>query len=153
MPSNRYLTLMNLVCASCVLVLDIVNLFLEHVYPSSPFWYPLDLFFYFDAPLLLCAIVIVMCLLLYFFAHKNRWQIGIAIVFELTHVGLSISDANQYVCVHTTRYCANLRRLLVSLFNILLLTGGVVSQSVALYRQRTHISDNDDSLLIYDTVN
>ena len=140
MPSNRNLTLINLVCASCVLHLDIINLFLQHVHPPPP-WANRDYFLYFDAPLVICAFYFVLLLNLYAFAHKSKWQVGVAIFFEIIHFGVSIWDASHFFCLyhhHQPGYptvCVHLQSFIVSLFNIFLLTGGLVSQGTSLYRQ------------------
>ena len=157
MPSNRYLTLANLVCASCVLHLDIVNLFLQHVHPYPPGFDRYDNFLLFDAPLLLCALYSVQLLALYAFAHKYNWQVWIAILFELIHFGMSIWDASQFFCLYhptgSPLNCFNVKRFIMSLCNIVFLAGGLTSQSVSLYRERcTATSDTDKELLIiYDS--
>lgn len=156
MPTNRQFTLANVFCTSCVFVLDTFNLFMQHLHPY-PHWLNLtDFFLYFDAPLLLCAMVMVLCLFLYTFAQKHNWLVAIAIFFELCHFAFSIRDASMYECSHAPyapRICDSLRRLLVSLFNVLLLAGGVASQSISLYRQRTRTSKTDEELIIYDDSN
>lgn len=140
MPSNRYLTLANLVCASCVLVLDIVNLFLQHVHPWPPIVDLYDDFLVFDGPLLLLAVVFVLCLILYYFAQKQTWQVLLGLFFEIVHLGMSVWDASRFGCLHvpSRNYsnCFGIRTLVISLFNILFLASGVLSQSLSLYRQR-----------------
>lgn len=157
MLSNRYLTLANLVCASCVLHLNIINLFLQHVHPAPPGQDIYDNFLVFDAPLLLCAFYSVLFLILYSFAHKYKWQIGVAFFFEIIHFGMSTWNASQFLCYPRIpglpRMCTDVQRGVVAICNILFLAGGLVSQTVSLYRQYFTSSDNDEELLIINNSN